>query len=434
LPSPGLPPTWGAWDIFRFQALPTATALLPALLLAVLFVFGQGEGHSGIPGGGNPLSFPKYLLKQIMALSSFWIWEVAIYGGFGVLILWIAIRNWQKNNTIFGWNGFLILILVCLSILYVAPESMSGGSQIPPRLILFLLASLFFWLGLHIQRDGEKMAIIVVSFAISLGLLISYGVKYQELNKYLEEYVSGSDRVEMNATLLPICFSPKGFSVDNTFHSYPRTSPFIHASGYIAARRHVVEFTNFEAHMSFFPIRFRPGLDPYVHIGPVETIDKQIDFLSYPSRTGGRVDYVLVWGKNRGDFPPEVVESIAEQIREGYELIFTSERGSMMLYRRKGWPPEIDEGPVRRHTSGQRGGNYPVAEIVPHGRPGSLARPQVVPGLELEPVAAKGTGEGSERRSIVPGVSSRENNCLIADAHGFIVSESTVYRLFKEAG
>jgi len=30
-----------------------------------------------------------------------------------------------------------------------------------------------------------------------------------------------------------------------------------------------------------------------------------------------------------------VVESIAEQIREGYELIFTSERGNMMLYRRK---------------------------------------------------------------------------------------------------
>jgi hypothetical protein len=182
------------------------------------------------------------------------------------------------------------------------------------------------------------MAIVVVSIAISLGLLILQGVKYQELNKYFEEYLSGADRVEFNATLLPICFSPKGIFEDNTVHSFPRTGPFMHASGYIAAQRHVVEFTNYEANMLFFPTRFRAGRDPYVHIGDSESMDKKIDFLSYPARTGGTVDYVLVWGKNRRNFPPEVVESIDEQIREGYELIFASGRGNMMLYRRKGWP------------------------------------------------------------------------------------------------
>ena len=154
LTSLGLPPTWGAWDIFRFRVLQTATALLPALTLAVLFVLGQGEGHSEIPGGWNPLFFPKYLL--FMALSSFWIWEVAIFGGFGVLILWIAIRNWQKNSTIDGWNGFLILILVCLSVLYVAPEAMSGGLLIPNRLILFLLASLFSGWGCISKERAKK--------------------------------------------------------------------------------------------------------------------------------------------------------------------------------------------------------------------------------------------------------------------------------------
>jgi len=338
LSSPDLPSTWGAWEIFRFCALPTATALLPALMLAVLFVLGQGKGNSGIPGGGNPLFFPKYLLNIFMDLSSFRIREAAIYGGFGVWFVWTAIRNRQKNNTITGWNGFFILILVCLSVMYVAQKEMSGGSLIRVRLMLFLLFSILFWLGVHIQRDGEKIAIVVVSIAISLRLLISHGVNYQEQNKYLEEYVSGADRVEVNTTLLPICFSPKGFSVNNTFHSFPRTKPFLHAAGYIAARRHVVEFTNYEANTGHFPTRFRPDRDPYVHIGDSESMDKKIDLLSYPARTGGKVDYVLVWGDDRGDFPKEVVESIAEQIHKGYELIFTSERGSMRLYRRKGWP------------------------------------------------------------------------------------------------
>jgi hypothetical protein len=337
LPSSVLSPTWGAWDIFRFRALPTATALLPALSLAVLFVLVQEGGRSGIPGGGNPLFFPIYLFKKFMGLASFRVWESWIYGAFGAWVLWMAIRNRPKKNTIASWGGFSFLILACLLVLYVTPYKMSGAEELTPRLILYLMASIFFWLGLHVQRDGEKMAIVIVSIAISLGLLISHGVKYQELNKYFEEYESGADRIEMNSTLLPICFSPKGIFEENTFHSFPRTGPFMHASGYIAARRHVVEFTNYEANMLFFPTRFRAGLDPYVHIGDSESMDKPIDFLSYPARTGGRVDYVLVWGRNRGGYPPKVVASIAEQIREGYELIFTSERGSMMLYRRKNW-------------------------------------------------------------------------------------------------
>lgn len=338
LPFPGLPPTWGAWDIFRFRALPTATALLPALSLAALFVFVQEGGRSEIPGGGNPLYFPMYLLKWFMALSSFRLWEAGIYGAFGVWVLWMAIRNRPKKGTATSWSGFSILIFACLCVLYVAPYKMSGAAVITPRLILYLLASLFFWLGLHAQGDGKKMAVVVISVAISLGLLISHGVKYRELNTYLEEYLSGADRVELNATLLPICLSPKGFSEDNTFDAFPRTKPFLHASGYIAARRGVVDFTNYEAHSSFFPTRFRPDLDPYVHIGPLESMDKPMDFLSYPARTGGRVDYVLVWGKNRGEFGRKTVASIAEQIREGYELIFTSERGNMNLYKRKRVP------------------------------------------------------------------------------------------------
>jgi hypothetical protein len=58
--------------------------------------------------------------------------------------------------------------------------------------------------------------------------------------------------------------------------------------------------------------------------------------LSYPQRTGGRTDYVLVWGVRDRDRNKEIPRSIFKQLQEGYDLIYTSpQRGLTQLYRRK---------------------------------------------------------------------------------------------------
>ena len=60
--------------------------------------------------------------------------------------------------------------------------------------------------------------------------------------------------------------------------------------------------------------------------------------LSYPQRTGGRTDYVLVWGVRDRDRDKEIPRLIFKQLHEAYELIYTSpQRGLMQLYRRKDW-------------------------------------------------------------------------------------------------
>ena len=77
----------------------------------------------------------------------------------------------------------------------------------------------------------------------------------------------------------------------------------VHASGYIAAQRHIVEFTNYEAHMSFFPTRFRPDRDPYIHIGPLESLPQLLYFLSYPRKRAEGLN-MYSCGKRIGRLPP----------------------------------------------------------------------------------------------------------------------------------
>jgi hypothetical protein len=68
-----------------------------------------------------------------------------------------------------------------------------------------------------------------------------------------------------------------------------------------------------------------------------------LDFLSYPQRTGGRVDYVLIWRTREESqdhpvtkFYRQLEQSMSQQLEEGYELIYLSpQRGFLRLYRRK---------------------------------------------------------------------------------------------------
>jgi hypothetical protein len=149
--------------------------------------------------------------------------------------------------------------------------------------------------------------------------------------------------IEPNTTLLPLIFSPYGYSPEGQVLS-SRVAPFLNAAGHIAAQRGIVDLANYEAMLSTFPVMSRPHLNPLVHIAHgFQLQSPSIDFLSYSQRTGGRVDYVLIW-RTREDsqdnpvtkFYRQLEQSISQQLEEGYELIYISpQREFLRLYRRR---------------------------------------------------------------------------------------------------
>ena len=329
-------------ETFGRRVLPLILAFLPTVIIVVLFLSWQGVESSEI---GIRRSFHWLFrdLIQMESLVSFQREESFCSIGLGILFtglfLYLVVskmrrRQWDR------WDGLLAVVLGYALIYFLAPNAMSEGSFITDRLNLYPFFAIVLWFGVRPYLKIVKRGIVLIAIVITAALLGLHTLKYSELNNYLAEYLSGMHLIEPNKTLLPLAFDSQGHGSDGRVLSL-KVRPFLHAAGYIAARRHVVDFTNYEAGaFNCFPVLFRANLNPYDHIGikdrSIVWEPPQVDFLTYARRTGGQVDYVLVWGIQERQRNHEATKSIDQQLKKGYELIYTSPKtGLMELYKRK---------------------------------------------------------------------------------------------------
>jgi hypothetical protein len=297
------------------------------------------------------LTAPNHNYRDLDSLISYDEWE----GWFSTALVWLFVAVLvyllvlkvarRRGNR---WDGLLLVVAAYVIIYFIAPGEMSQGGFISHRMGLFPFLTLILWFGAQSYQRAVRRGMQVVATGVALALLGLHMQKYAELNDYLKEFLSGSHLIESNTTLLPLIFSPQGHTPDGRVLS-SRALPFRHASGYIAAQRHVVDLQNYEARETYFPVMYRSHLNPYRHLVDLPLPSPQPDFLSYPQRTGGPVDYVLIWRTYEGtdvqpdtrlaiEFYQRFKQSIFLQLEKGYELIYTSpQRGFVQLYRRKNW-------------------------------------------------------------------------------------------------
>ena len=327
---------------FGTRVFPLILAFLPTVIVVLRFLSWQGVESQEI---GIRRSF-HWLFKdliQMESLVSFQREESFCSIGLGILFaglfLYLVVSKMRRRQAD-RWDGLLAVILGYVLVYFLAPNAMSEGSFITDRLNLYPFFVIVLWLGVSTYPRSVKRGIVLVAIIVTAASLGLHALKYSELNHYLAEYFSGMHLIEPNKTLLPLAFDSHGHGSDGSVLSL-KVRPFLHAAGTIAARRHVVEFTNYEAGAyKYFPVLFRSSLNPYDHIGikdrSIVWEPPQVDFLTYAERTGGQVDYVLVWGIQERLRNHEATKSIDQQLKKGYQLIYTSPRtGLMQLYKRK---------------------------------------------------------------------------------------------------
>jgi hypothetical protein len=313
-----------------------ALAFAPTIALTWWFLQRKGMERSATPPFENLLG----RLARLESLISYNEWEgwfsTQVVGLFLVVMVYVLVskvrrREWRR------WDGLLLVVAAFVYVYFTAPDGMSGGGFISHRMNLYPFLGLMLWFAVQSYEPLAMRAVQAFASAIAVALLVMHTLKYAELNDYLREYLSGSHLIETNTTVLPLCFSHQGHAPDGRVLS-SRIGLFLHAPGHIGAQRRVVELDNYEGNTGYFPVQFRPAVNPFAHIGAIEAQPPQVEFLTYPARTGGRVDYVLVWRVRDDQREHEHTKSIFRQLDEGYDRIFTSpQRGFMKLYRRKGW-------------------------------------------------------------------------------------------------
>ncbi|MFB3891245.1 MAG: hypothetical protein ACE15C_04395 [Phycisphaerae bacterium] len=326
------------WQAIRSRIIGPVVALAPAAVLLAMFV-ARSEGTADVAGEGA--AWRLSALLHLAALASYRAEELWLSGAvaFGLaavtlLVLWDKCRHRRFDRS----DGLLLLAVAYTAVFFVVPARMSGGAFIVIRLSLFPFFAIILWLAAQEWRAVPRIIVQAAAGAVALAMLAMHAQDYSRLNGYLDEYLSAAAHIKAGSTLLPVSFSNTGEGLGMDGASWG-VGPYRHAAGHIAADLDLVNLGNYEAAESHFPIRYRPELDPYAFIGPMEEMGwsspRRLDIIGYPRRTGGRIDYVLVWGLLDGPRQHPNAPDLLRQLDEAYDPIYTSPRGLVRLYDRR---------------------------------------------------------------------------------------------------
>lgn len=324
---------------FQRRVMLPCFAFVPTIILVMMFL-GREEASQYDQVWFTPVW--KRLFEFIILTSIVSYEKLGLIFSTGLVILLVTIVLYVLKQKLVRrrlnyWDGLFLIFVSYLILYFIIPDALSGGGNMSNRLRLYPFFVIILWLGAQSYQNIVKLRIKVIAIVIAVSLLGINTIKYAEINNYLEEYTAVSHIIEENKTILPITFTSGGYTPDGQFLSW-RIPAFYHAANYIAVEKHLVNLTNFHATKDYFPIRFRPHLNPYDQMGFKDNIDgtpPPVDFMTYSERTGGEVDYVLLWGLREEQRTHENTQSIFRQLQTRYELIYTSTpRGFMELYRR----------------------------------------------------------------------------------------------------
>jgi hypothetical protein len=336
-------PADNPWKMVKKTVFPLFGALAPTFFLSGICFLSGMWFLTGRPGGALPrLSLPTlwgylFTVEPLVSYQRQEAWcAIAMGWLFLLIIAYVLIfkpHHYQRNVLV---GGFLPVVASYVLLYFIIPNTLNGADT-SVRISLYIFLALLLWFAAQSYSSAMKGIIRTAATAIAVTFLVMHTFKYAELNKYLNEYLSGSALIKPNTTLLALNFSSGSRTPDGRELSL-RIKPFLHAAGYIAAERKIVSLNNSHAWFVYFPTLFRHYLNPRKYIGKIESEPPEVEFLNYPLRTGKYVDYVLVWKMDEKYREHPVTQFINQQLAKGYRLIYTSpQRGFMKLYCRKGF-------------------------------------------------------------------------------------------------
>lgn len=334
-----------AWGAVRSRLLGPALAFVPTFALGLAFVGRQGRTVLWEIKPAPLLARLVELEVLVSYLNLERLFSRLTFLGLVALTAAVLFRRWRARLL---EKRDLLLAVVTLAVLayFTAPSTISGGSFVNTRLSLFPFFFLTLWLGAHPFGPVLKRVVQAGAALVALALLGLHALAYAEFNDYLAEYATVQSKVRPGTTVLPLTFTHQ---LRAGHVGEAKVGVFRHAAAYLTARGDVVELENYEANTSYFPVRFRPELNPFDHIGRENAPDRglqaeppDVKSLSYPPDAGQRVDFVLlclVTPKTRDE---PAGQRIFAQLAERYEKVYESPRGLVQLYRRKGLAYDVD--------------------------------------------------------------------------------------------
>jgi hypothetical protein len=230
---------------------------------------------------------------------------------------------WRRRPRSSGaQDAWLAGAVAALVIFFVAPAATSGGGYVHERMLLFPWPLAVLWLGAEATRGRASGRLGVALAAVAVALLAVRWPAQQRIDALLAEYRSAAAHIPRGAPTLTAAASLEGrvsFSVN----------PFLHALGYDAVERRLIELNNLMAQTEFFPLVPRPSMvATFRHYraveAPIPCVDLGGEGLVTP-------EAVLLFGSPR---QAGICPAMQRELDAKYALAFTSSEGRARLFLR----------------------------------------------------------------------------------------------------
>jgi hypothetical protein len=335
------------WHRLTSRSVMLAVASAPALLLT--WRFGAQQG-AGVEVAGEPV---ESRLRALAALE----WLVALdprerwlSGTLAVLLgLWLVLAVLaRRRQGCWQWHDGLLAAAAAASIGYLAvpPVAIVGhgpwGAPVHDRVAPHIPLLLLLWLAVQPVAPRWRQLLVTGIVVIGVGLIALRLPRYSELNEHLAEYLSASAALPGGAAVLPLSFAHQGRGDDGQPLA-AATWPFRHAADWLVVSRGVLNLDNYEAEVSFFPVAWRRGQDPYRLLGSsLDRLPGCVHLGRFNRNAPRPAEFLVVWGSRGADWYDDPCGAeLLRTINSQYRRVFVSEpRGQMEVYRRIGGGPQ----------------------------------------------------------------------------------------------
>lgn len=310
-------------------------AVLPSLSLLLYFIIQKGLSD------GENFGKTRALVDNIWRLDSLVLFsdtEALLAHILSILILAITLgtifvfrKEWKWQHG--AWAPILFILY-----LYFNQPTVAKIIPIPARLEFLPHLFMVVWISLLPWSNRILKGFSILGLVIGCLLLTSRFSHYATTSDAANECLAAAPYIKTNSTLLPINYEPAGRKRDNFAKIEARIWLFMHVADYLGAIKPLVIFDNYEAHTNWFPLQWKPFLDPYVHLGVGPGIEgwvPQVDISKYEESTQRKVDYVLLWCLSDELQQNKDVKSTLNQLDADYQEAFRSEFGRVRLYEKK---------------------------------------------------------------------------------------------------
>jgi hypothetical protein len=324
----------------RPRLLPLLAATLPSLLLVIYYLASpaSADAHDWpLPDFGDRFADLIHFRTINVFHPADNIFATSLAALFLIMATSTVAMRLRRRSLWHASDVWGLLLIALHGVFLTVPEGMAGGYYLSPRMELYACLFALLWFATQPVPAVARAALRVLAVGLALGMLALRWPTYRQLDEQITQYESAGNAIAQNATLLPIAFSQRAYTPLGNILA-DNVSFFLHTAGYIAARRGLVTFDNYEANTPYFPVHFRDSVNPYHAIGTEVDGDfpPHARFADYTERTGGKVDYVLIWRMFKAQRSKPDADFIFNQLKERYSLVFTSRPwGFAMLYRRK---------------------------------------------------------------------------------------------------